>query len=72
MPAHPRAFQRIANDIATTADPDKRDELLDEWLDCRDRATEWDADQWGLSPDFWCLEERDEMERRAASGEATP
>lgn len=24
------------------------DELLDQYLDCRDRATEWDADRWGL------------------------
>ena len=24
------------------------DELLDQYLDYRDRATEWDADRWGL------------------------
>ena len=73
MPAHPRAFQRLAEDLTASTDPGKRDELLDEWLDYRDRATEWDADQWNLGPDLWCLEERDEMERRAAaSKETTP
>jgi hypothetical protein len=28
-------------------------ELLDQWVDIRDRATEWDADQWGFAPDDW-------------------
>ncbi|MFF4791882.1 hypothetical protein ACFY2M_19435 [Streptomyces sp. NPDC001276] len=66
MPAHPRAFQRLANQLAATTDPAKRDVLLDEWLDVRDRATEWDADQWGLNPDGWCLKERAAMDDRAA------
>lgn len=72
MPAHPRAFWRLAEELASATDPGRRDELLDEWIDYRDRATEWDADRWGLNPDFWCLKERDEMDRRAESKERTP
>lgn len=71
MPAHPRYFQHLADRIAATADPAGRDELLDEWLDVRDRVTEWDADQWGLSPDLWCAKERAEMERAAARPDDT-
>lgn len=67
MSAHPLAFQRIAKDLTATTNPDRRNELLDEWLDARDRATEWDADQWGFDPDGWCLKERTEMERRGNS-----
>ena len=69
MPGHPRAFQCIARELAAATNSDRRDELLDEWLDYRDRATEWDADRWGFTPDLWCLKERDEMERRAANTE---
>jgi hypothetical protein len=40
--------------------------LLDQWLDYRDRATEWDAKQWGFKdPDRWCEAERAERSRRA-------
>ncbi|MEW1630790.1 hypothetical protein AB0387_25950 [Streptomyces sp. NPDC089173] len=65
MPAHPKAFQRIADQLATTTDPDRRNELLDEWLDYRDQATEWDARRWGFDPDRWCEIERAAMQRRA-------
>ncbi|MFI9012615.1 hypothetical protein ACIGZI_01115 [Streptomyces griseus] len=67
MPAHPKAFQRIADQLATTTDPDHRNELLDQWLDIRDQATEWDARRWGFDPDRWCEIERAAMQRRAAT-----
>ncbi|MFD8407200.1 hypothetical protein ACFV1G_21245 [Streptomyces anulatus] len=49
----------------TTTDPDRRNELLDEWLAIRDQATEWDARRWGFDPDRWCEIERAAMQRRA-------
>ncbi|MGW4493808.1 hypothetical protein [Streptomyces sp. NPDC004376] len=65
MPAHPRVFEHLAQQLAATPDPHARDALLDQWIDLRDRVTEWDADQWNLNPDLWCLPERTEMDRRA-------
>jgi hypothetical protein len=53
MPAHPAAYGRLATQLRLTLDPDLRDQLLDTWLDYRDRATEWDARRWGLKPDDW-------------------
>lgn len=53
MPAHPTFFTQLADQIRDAANPKRRDELLDQWLDIRDRATEWDADQWGFAPDNW-------------------
>lgn len=53
MPAHPKFFVHLADQIRNTTDPGRRDELLDQWVDIRDRATEWDADQWGFAPDDW-------------------
>jgi hypothetical protein len=53
MPAHPAAFARLAAELRRTRDPARRDQLLDTWLDYRDRATEWDARRWGLEPDDW-------------------
>lgn len=53
MPAHPKFFAQLANQISDATDRARRDELLDQWIDVRDRATEWDADQWGFAPDDW-------------------
>lgn len=51
MPAHPAAFAHLADRLRSATDPGARDELLDTWLQYRDHATEWDADQWGLAVD---------------------
>jgi hypothetical protein len=51
MPAHPKTFERIERRLQMTTDPVLRDALLDEMLDVRELATNWDADQWGLNPD---------------------
>jgi hypothetical protein len=53
MPAHPNYFNQLADQIRNTTNPARLDELLDQWVDIRDRATEWDADQWGFAPDDW-------------------
>lgn len=51
MPAHEKTYDRLTASLKATLDPAQRDALLDEWVDIRDRATEYDADQWGLNPD---------------------
>jgi hypothetical protein len=48
MPAHPKAFARLADHIRKAKTCEDQDRWLDIWLDYRDNATEWDADQWGL------------------------
>lgn len=50
---HDAARLRIVNKFelwrAQYADrPEVMNQVLDEYLDCRDRATEWDADKWGI------------------------
>lgn len=65
MGAHPNAFERLADRLRRTKVPFVRDQLLDQWLDFRDRATEWDAKQWGFNPDKWMSKERAEMKKRA-------
>lgn len=47
--------ERFENVAVLTRIPEARskalrrvDEILDYYLDCRDNATEWDADRWGL------------------------
>jgi len=65
MPAAPKAFERLASELTLATNPVRRDELLDEWLDYRDCATEWDAQQWGFDPDRWEERLRIQMERRA-------
>lgn len=61
MPASEVAFEYLANRIRETSDRAKQDGLLDIWIDYRDRATEWDAEQWGFNPDTWMLKERNMM-----------
>ncbi|MFD6415972.1 hypothetical protein [Streptomyces sp. NPDC060194] len=70
MSAGKGAFRRLAAELAAATTPARRDELLDEWVDYRDRATEYDADQWGFNTDLWCAKERAEMDRRAAKEQA--
>ncbi|MER5302292.1 hypothetical protein ABT039_22920 [Streptomyces lasiicapitis] len=54
MPGHPAAFARLAAELRHARDPARRDQLLDHWIDIRDRATEWDARRWGFhDPDDW-------------------
>lgn len=40
------------------------DEQLDYLFHITHRATEWDADRWGLNPDRWMARERKLMESR--------
>ena len=52
MPAHEKAFARINVQILAArgrGDDAKVDQLLEEWYDLQERATEWDVDQWGLA-----------------------
>lgn len=56
-----RLFEEIA--LATG---ERLDQLLDLYLDYRDRATEWDAEKWGFNPERWMLDERRRMEYRIA------
>lgn len=53
MPAHPNAYAHLAERLRRTKETSARDELLDTWLDYRNHATDWDADQWDLNPDQW-------------------
>lgn len=64
MPAHPDAFEVLTRRLRRTQDPELIDALLDIWNDYKQRATEWDADQWGFDAD-WMSELRDEINRRA-------
>jgi hypothetical protein len=61
MGCHPRALKHLAAQIRR--DPANTDQYLDQWFDVTTRATEWDADQWGLDPDRWMAKDRAQMER---------
>lgn len=61
MSAHPDAFERLGQKLVAARDPEVVDQLLDQWSDYRDRATDWDGDQWGFDPDTWMKQERAEM-----------
>ncbi|AZM53317.1 hypothetical protein DMA15_12570 [Streptomyces sp. WAC 01529] len=65
MPASPKAFAALAERLVAASTVEGRDALLDRWLDYRDRATEWDAAQWGFDPDQWCEHQRTELSRRS-------
>ncbi len=49
MSAAPEAFAQLAEQLRQETDRATQDRYLDLWIDYRDRATEWDAEQWGLS-----------------------
>lgn len=70
MSAHPDAFEKLSKAISRTKDRKIHDELLDLWLDYRDRATEWDAQGWGFEPDTWMAEERAELVKRITSSQS--
>ena len=44
---HQKARDRMAR-MLFSAKPEHRDHYLDQYLDYRDRATEWDGSNWGL------------------------
>ncbi|MBT0771833.1 hypothetical protein KIH74_23025 [Kineosporia sp. J2-2] len=64
MPGHGLAYERLSNGLRATTEPARRDELLDEWIDMRDLATNYDADQWGLNPDDPMWDQLDQQEAR--------
>ncbi len=64
MPAADKAFERLTQRLIDAADADQIDMLLDHWFDIRNRATEWDAMQWGFNPDRWMSKSRERMEER--------
>lgn len=45
---HQVARDALADKLRSARDPEARDRLLDQWADWQFRATEWDADQWGI------------------------
>lgn len=73
MPQHQNSRDRIFRELARVTDPrfveavgrvDVRrlaDQLLDQYLQYENQATEWDAAQWGLDPDGWMRHERQAM-----------
>ncbi|MGA5489587.1 hypothetical protein ACPCK1_17745 [Streptomyces pseudogriseolus] len=65
MPASQKAFEALAVRLRYAKGADAVDDLLDRWIDYRDRATEWDAARWGFDPDRWCQRDRAELSRRA-------
>jgi len=67
MPMGEAAKWHLANRISNATSRQAQDELLDIWLDYRDRATEWDAERWGFNPDTWMLAERRMMDKAANS-----
>lgn len=69
MPAAPEAFSRLALHIkGAGSNRLLQDGLLDLWLEYRDLATEWDADQWGFT-DRWMQSERSKMGRMPLDNE---
>ncbi|WP_399142210.1 hypothetical protein Q3A86_33235 [Streptomyces sp. NBUA17] len=65
MPAPEGAFAALAARLRAATTAETVDMLLDRWIDYRDYATEWDADQWGFDSDRWFEHERAELSRRA-------
>lgn len=53
MPAPTIFFHNLTLLLERASTPEEYDELLDMWWDARTRASEWDADQWGLQPEMW-------------------
>jgi hypothetical protein len=73
MGCHPETVTQFADQLRRLinlgATPAQLDEHLDRLVDVLLRATEWDADRWGLDPDRFCIKERRIMETRiVASG----
>lgn len=72
MSAHPDAYARLARDLSRTKDRKIHDELLDQWLDYRYLASEWDGEQWGFDPETWMEKERAELLSRAMPSNSSP
>lgn len=68
MGCHPETINKFAGELRRLinlgATPAQLDDHLDRLVDVLLRATEWDADQWGLDPDRFCDKERRLMEAR--------
>lgn len=62
--ARDRITDHIRRLVADGAPIAAIDDRLDYLFDITHRATEWDADQWGLNPDRWMARERHLMESR--------
>lgn len=60
------ARERMFELLADARTPERCDQLLDIYLDLRDRATEWDGAHWGFNPDHWMVLERQKMEYNIA------
>lgn len=68
MPASPEAFENLSQHLRRASSRQLQDGLLDLWLEYRDLATEWDADQWGFGY-LWMRAELQEMNKRPLDGE---
>jgi hypothetical protein len=64
---HDKARRRYEQLLRDAPGPASRDALLDQLYDNLTRATEWDAEQWGFSPDLWMRAERAELGARGGS-----
>lgn len=67
MPAHPKAMKRLHWLLTQATTRPGQDQVLDEILDTQQRATEWDADQWGFDPDRWMASERTVLAARGGT-----
>jgi len=68
MPATKNAFRGLTRKLKRAVKEGNSqlvDQLLDHWVDIRDRATEYDAAKWGFDPEHWMAPERMTMERLA-------
>lgn len=70
MPAPDEFFEDLREQLLSVETPDDRDALLDEWFDAANRATDYDAIEWGFDPKRWMSEDRKRMEVRIAEARA--
>ena len=55
---HETAREYLLSRIRVATSPGFRDQLLEQLYDADNRATDWDARQWGFQPDKWMAAER--------------
>jgi hypothetical protein len=66
---HDKARDALVKKIGEAKTDQERDQLLATWYDWQFRATEWDADKWGLpssramQDDLNCIRKRAEQDR---------
>lgn len=65
---HARALARMMRNRAEHPG----DFWTDKIIDATTRATEWDADQWGLDPTRWMATERAQMDQVARPSRKCP